>query len=136
MGDDESSYLFDLSNCHQLSELHITLHAMRFPAKQLVKMLSSVVDARLGLCDLTLRLFTWRSWNFMGRDVDRWDAVDMALVELSQVIRDRSGIDPSIQIIVNLLGYGPHNLRDILPRLGEKGLVRLTRDSDSTSELS
>lgn len=72
----------------------------------------------------------------MRRDMDRWDAVDMALVELSQVIRDTSGTDPSIQVIVNLLGYGPHNLRDILPRLGEKGLVRLTRDSDPTSELS
>lgn len=136
MVDDESSYLFDLSECHQLSEIHITLHAMRFPAKQLVKMLSSVVGARPLLRDLSLRLFTWRSWNFMGRDVDRWDAVDMALVELSQVIRDRSGTDPSIQVIVNLLGYGPHNLRDILPRLGEKGLVRLMRDGDSTSELS
>lgn len=41
-----------------------------------------------------------------------------------------------IQVIVKPLEYGPHDVRDILPRLGEKGLVRLVRDGDSTLELS
>lgn len=128
------SYLFDLSKFHKLSELRLTLHAMRFPAEPFVKMLSSIVDAQPPLCNLTLSLFTWRIWRFKGREAV-WDAVDTTLVELSQAVRERSGINLVIQVSVNPLEYGPHDVRDILPRSGEKGLVRLVRNGNSTWEL-
>lgn len=132
--DGESSYLFDLSECHKLSELHVTLHAMGFPAKAFVKMLSSIANAQSRLQHLKFSLFTWRVWKFRDHGVG-WDAVDMKLVELSQTVRERTGVDLVIQVTVNLLEYGPHDVRDILPRSGEKGLVRLVRDGDSTLEL-
>ena len=134
--DDESSYLFDLSNLHELSELSVTFHAMRFPIKPFVRMLSSVALARSQLRCLALSLFTWRFWSFKDQDVDRWEAVDITLAELSQAVRERSGVDLAIRVIVNLLEYGPHDIRDILPRSGNRGLVRLVCDGDSTSDLS
>lgn len=134
--DNEFSYLFDLSKLHNLSELHVTLHAMRFPATPFIRMLSSIAGAESRLRNLTLSLFTWRSWRFTEPDVERWDAVDIALVELFQPIKERVKTDPVIQVIVNLLEYGPHDIRDILPRLGQRGLVQLTRDDDSILELS
>ena len=136
MSDDESSYLFDLSKLHNLSELHVTLHAMRFPAAPFTKMLSSIVDAKPRLHSLTLSLFTWRFWKFRDSDVERWDAVDVTLLALSQAAKERFNIDLVIQVIVKLLECGPHDICDILPRLGEKGLVRLVRDGDSPLEFS
>jgi hypothetical protein len=111
MLDDESSYLFDLSNFHKLSELHITLHAMRFPAKPIAKMLSGIAEAQSRLHNLTFSLFTWRVWRFRDQEVG-WDAVDIALVKLSQAVKGRSGVDLVTQVTVNLLEYGPHDVRD------------------------
>lgn len=136
MSDDDSSYLFDLSKLHNLSELHVTLHAMRFPSTPFTKMLSSIVHAKSRLHNFTLSLFTWRFWKFRDSDVERWDAVDVALLALSQATKERFNIDLVIQVIVKLLECGPHDVRDILPRLGERGLVRLVRDGDSSSEFS
>ena len=109
---------------------------MRLPAKPFIKMLSSIVDSESRLRNLTLSLLTWRFWKFRATDVERWDAVDIALVQLSRVIEERFGVDLATQVIVNLLEYGPHDVRDILPRLGGQGLVQLMRDGDSTVELS
>ena len=134
--DNESSHLFDLSKLHNLSELHVTLHAMRFPATPFIKMLSSIADAESRLHNLKLSLFTWRFWRFRETDVERWDAVDVALVRLSRAIRERFGVGLVTQVAVNLLEYGPHDVRTILPRLGEQGLVQFMRDGDSTLELS
>ena len=136
MPDYESSYLFDLSKLHNLSELHLSLHAMRFPATPFIKVLSSIADAKSRLDKLTLSLFTWRFWRFRDLDIERWGAVDKALVNLSQTVKEGFKVDLVIQVVVNLLEYGPHDVRDILPRLGEKGLVQLMRDGDSTLELS
>ena len=134
--DNETSHLFDLSKLHNLSELHVTLHAMRFPATPFNKMLSSIADAESRLHNLKLSLFTWRFWRFRETDVERWDAVDVALVRLSRAIRERFGVGLVTQVAVNLLEYGPHDVRTILPRLGEQGLVQFMRDGDSTLELS
>ena len=134
--DNETSHLFDLSKLHNLSELHVTLHAMRFPATPFIKMLSSIADAESRLHNLKLSLFTWRFWRFRETDVERWDAVDVALVRLSRAIRERFGVGLVTQVAVNLLENGPHDVRTILPRLGEQGLVQFMRDGDSTLELS
>jgi len=134
--DNEFSYLFDLSKLHNLSELHVTLHAMRFPVTPFNKMLSSIADAESRLRSLKLSLFTWRFWRFRATDVERWDAVDIALVRLSTAIRERFAVDLVTQVVVNLLEYGPHDVRTILPRSGDQGLVQLMRDGDSTFELS
>jgi len=67
--------------------------------------------------------------------VERWDAVGVALVRLSGAMRERFEVGLVIQVVVNLLGYGPHDVRTILPRLGEQGLVQLVREGDSTLEL-
>lgn len=133
--DDGPSHLFDLSKLHNLSELHVALHAMRFPSAPFIEMFSSIADAEPRLHSLTLSLFTWRVWRFRETDVERWDAVDMALVQLSRAVKERFKVDLVIQVVVNLLEYGPHDVRDILPRLGGLGLVRLMRDGDSTLEL-
>ena len=109
---------------------------MRLPAKQFTKMLSSITDAQSPLRHLTLTLFTWRLWEFSDSDVDKWALVDVALVELCQAIKKRSEVDLVVQVIAKVLEYGPHDIRDILPRLGGEGLVRLVREGDSTSELS
>jgi len=134
--DNEFSHLFDLSKLHGLSEFHVTLHAMRFPATTFNKMLSSIADAESRLHNLKLTLFTWRFWNFEETDVERWDAVDIALVRLSRTIRERFAVSLVTQVTVNLLEYGPHDIRTILPRLAEQGVVQLMRDGDSTLELS
>ena len=134
--DNESSYLFDLSKLHNLSELRVALHAMRFPVTPFIKMLSSIADAGSRLRNLTLPLLTWRFWKFRETDVERWDPVDVALVQLSKSIKEKFKVDLAIQVIVNVLEYGPHDVRDILPRLGGQGLVQLMRDGDSTLELS
>jgi hypothetical protein len=134
--DNELPSLFNLAKLHNLSELHVTLHAMRLPVASLTEMLSSIADAESRLCDLTFSLFTWRRWRFAEPDVERWDVVDQALMQLSRVIKERLKVDLVIQVIVNVLEYGPHDVRDILPRLGAEGLVRLKRDGDSTLELS
>ena len=136
LSDNEFSHLFDLSKLHNLSELHVTLHAMRFPVTPFTKMLSSIADAESRLYNLKLSLFTWRFWRFREADVERWDAVDIALVRLSRAIRERCAVDLVTQVAVNLLEYGPHDVRTILPRSGEQGLVQLMRDGDSTLELS
>jgi hypothetical protein len=133
MLDNDSSYLFDLSKLHKLSDLGITFHAMRFPVKPFVKMLSSIAQSQSRLSNFELSLFTWRLWISQVPDAERWDAVDVAFVELSQAVRERSGMDLAVQVIVNPLECGPHDVRDVLPRLGEKGLVRLLR-GDSNSE--
>jgi len=99
-------------------------------------MLSSIADAETRLHSLKLSLFTWRFWRFRETDVEQWDAVDIALVGLSRAIRERFAVDLVTQVIVNLLEYGPHDIRTILPRLGDQGLVRLVRDGDSTLEFS
>lgn len=136
MPNNESPYIFDLSKLHNLSELRVTFHAMRFPAIPFIKMLSSIANAKSRLCNLTFSLFTWRFWKFKDPDVERWNGVDVALVELSRAVKERFEVDLVTRIIVRLSEYGPHDVRDILPRLAEKGLVRLIRDGDSTSDLS
>lgn len=68
--------------------------------------------------------------------MDKWALVDVALVELCQAVKKRSEVDLVVQVIAKVLEYGPHDIRDILPRLGGEGLVRLVREDDSTSELS
>jgi hypothetical protein len=127
MPDTESSYLFDLSKFRNLSKLQITMHAMRFPVNPLVKMLSTISD----LQNLTFTLFTWRVWRFKDRGIG-WDAVDMTIVNLAQAVngeRSRSGgMEFAVEVRVNVLGYGPHDVRDILPRSGERGWVRLVRE--------
>ena len=135
MPDDESSYFFDLSKLHKLSEFHTTLHAIRLPFVPFVKMLSSVADAGSQLHNLTLSLFTWRVWNFSGPDTRRWAMVDMALLELSRVVEERCGVDLAIRVIVKLLECGPHDIRDILPLSGDKGLVRFIREDDFAPKL-
>ena len=109
---------------------------MRFPVAPFIKMLSSIANAESRLHNLTLSLLTWRFWKFRQTDVERWDAVDIALVQLSRTIGVRFKAELVTQVVVNLLEYGPHDVRDILPRLGEQGLVQLMRDGDSTLELS
>lgn len=133
--DDGFSHLFDLSTLHELSNFHVTLHAMRFPVAPFTKMLTSIIDAQSRLRSLALSLFTWRFWRFGETDVERWDTVDTTLVRLSRGIKERFDAGLAIRVIVNLLEYGPHDVRDILPRLGGRGLVRLLRDGDSTLEL-
>ena len=132
MADDD--YLFDLSNCHKLSELRITFHARRFPVKPFVKIFSSITEAQSRLQSLTFSLFTWRVWRFRNEEAG-WDVVDASLVELSQAVKERSGVDLAIRVTVNVLEYGPHDVRDILPRSVEEGLVQLVRDGDVTLEL-
>ena len=61
--------------------------------------------------------------------------VDMALLELSQAVKERCGVDLLIRVIVKLLERGPHDVRDILPRSSEKGLVRLMREDDLAPRL-
>ena len=43
--------------------------------------------------------------------------VGIVLAELPQAVRERSGVNLTIQVIVDLLECGPHRIRDILPRL-------------------
>lgn len=40
-------------------------------------------------------------------------------------------MDLVIQITVNILEYGPHDVHGILPKSGEKGLVWLLCDGDA-----
>jgi len=109
---------------------------MRFAAIPFTKMLSSIVDAESRLRNLTLVLFTWRTWTFRETDVERWDAADVALLRLSKAMRERFEVSMVTRIVANQLEYGPHDIRVILPRMGEQGLVQLVRSGDSTSELS
>ena len=61
--------------------------------------------------------------------------VDMALLELSRVVEERCGVDLVIRVSVKLLECGPHDVRDILPLSGERGLVRLIREGDLAPKL-